>query len=143
MRMGYIVWPFLWFAFLAAAIAYGSYLFLGNIVHTRESGALGSVMIRDELQPGVHNLFGMVSVPTPCDELIVHTEALSTSTFMLSFRTWREPAIKDCPKEETPRSFHAVVFGPAAGIEFVASLNGAGLPIVVLPYASKSGSSRP
>ena len=127
-----MIWRVLWFALVATAISYASYLVVGSIVEARAAGSSGPVMIRDVLGQNAHHLSGMVMVPSPCDELTTRTESISSTTYMLVFATWREPSV-NCTADETPRSFHAIVFGPAADIGFAATLDGAGIPIVVMP----------
>ena len=121
-----------WFFVVASAVAYATYLVAGSIVNAQASDAYRPVVIRDELGPGVHHLSGMVMVPTLCHELTLRTEEVSATAYALLFRTWREPSM-DCASEEVPRYFRAVLFAPAAGVEFIATLDGAGLPIVVMP----------
>jgi len=126
----------LWFVVLAAVLSYGSYLLVGSVVNAQASDAYGPVVVRDQLGPGSHDLSGMVMVPTPCDELIANTAALSSTTYMLIFKTWREPSVSDCPQDETPRPFNETLFAPAAGVEFAATLDGTGLPVVVEPFVA-------
>lgn len=125
----------LWFAVVAVTLSYAVYLVVGSVLNARGSGAYESVVIRDELGPGSHNLSGMVMVPTPCHQLSMRTEALSTSTYMLLFRTWREPSVY-CAATEVPRYFRAVLFAPSTGVEFGATLDDRGLPIIVVPTIS-------
>ncbi len=125
----------LWFAVVAVALSSTVYLVVGSALNARDSGVYESVVIRDELGPGVHRLSGMVVVPTPCHQLSVRTEALSISTYMLLFRTWREPSVY-CAATEVPRYFRAVLFAPSTGVEFGATLDDKGLPIVVVPTIS-------
>ena len=127
-----MLWRLAWFGVAASAVSFSGFLVAGNIAHDRAAGISQPVMIRDVFGRGVHHLSGMIMVPTPCDELFVHTQAVSSTTFMLFFNTWHEPSI-DCAQNETPRPFHETFFAPAAGITFVATLDGAGLPIAVLP----------
>ncbi|MSU73696.1 hypothetical protein EXS56_00990 [Candidatus Kaiserbacteria bacterium] len=130
--MGSILSRMLWFFVVASLLSYATYLVVGNIAHAQASGENLPTLIRDELGKGVHHLSGMVMVPTPCDQLSVRTEAVSNHTFVLVFRTWREPSV-NCPAEETPRYFRALLFAPSTGVEFAATLDGAGFPVVVLP----------
>ncbi|OGG53216.1 hypothetical protein A2851_02805 [Candidatus Kaiserbacteria bacterium RIFCSPHIGHO2_01_FULL_53_29] len=130
--MGEIIQRIVWFAIVASACAYATFLVAGSIVNAQASGAYEPILIRDELAPGAHHLSGMIMVPTPCDELTVRTETLSISTYVLVFNTWHEPTVT-CAQDETPRYFRAVLFAPAAGVQFSATLDGVGLPIVVLP----------
>ena len=127
-----MLWRMMWFFFVAAVISYAAYLVAGSIVTAQESGAYEPILIRDELAPGRHYLSGMVMVASPCDQLALRTETLSSSTYMLLFKTWHEPSVP-CSEHQTPRTFHATLFAPAAGVEFGATLDGAGLPIVVIP----------
>ena len=121
-----------WFAIIASAVAYATFLAAGSIVTAEASGAYLPVMIRDDVGPGSHRLSGMIMVPSPCDELLVRTESLGTTTRALIFSTWRDPSLT-CIHGETPRSFHATVFAPSADAKFVATLDGAGFPIMVIP----------
>ncbi len=121
-----------WFTIVAIALSYSSYLLAGGVINARASGLYEPILIRDVLGQGSHNLSGAVMVPTPCDQISVRTLALSTTAYMLNFETWREPSV-DCGNAETPRVFHAILFAPSVGIEFGATLDGVGLPIVVLP----------
>ena len=122
----------LWFLVVASFVAYAVYLVAGNIVNAQASGEGIPVIVRDELGRGVHHLSGMVMVPSPCDQLSVRVEPSSDTTFVLLFRTWREPSV-DCAADETPRYFRAILFAPSTGVGFTATLDGIGFPIVVLP----------
>ncbi len=122
----------LWFTIVASAIAYVTYLIAGNIVNAQAADLYRPVIIRDELGQGVHHLSGMVMVPSPCDELSVRTEEITQSSYMLVFRTWREPSM-ECADEEMPRYFRAQLFAPSVGITLTASLDGKSFPIEVLP----------
>jgi hypothetical protein len=130
-----MMWRIAWFTVAAIALSYASFLFVGSILHAREAGLNEPVVVRDVLDRGAHYLSGMVSVPSPCDQLSVKTVELSKTTYMLDFNTWREPSVP-CPDKETPRTFHTILFAPPVGVEFGATLDGVGLPIVVLPSMS-------
>ncbi len=121
-----------WFLLLVTLLSYATYLVAGNFVHAQASGRNEPVLIRDELGVGVHHLSGMITVPSSCDQLSVRTQEISDNTFVLIFRTWREPSV-DCVHDETPRYFRAVLFAPSTGVEFTATLDGAGFPIQVMP----------
>ena len=122
----------LWFIVVACVVAYCTYLVAGSIVNAQASSEYQPILVRDELGAGVHHLSGMIMVPTPCHELILRTEKLSETAHVLSFRTWEEPSRK-CERQEVPRHFRTVLFAPSAGVEFIATLAGVGLPITVLP----------
>ena len=131
-RMGAIFSRMLWFFVVASLLAYATYLLAGKIVHAEASGENLPVIVRDELGQGVHHLSGMIMVPTPCDQLSVRVEPRSNTTFVLVFRTWREPSV-DCNDDETPRYFRAILFAPSTGVGFSATLDSIGFPVVVLP----------
>lgn len=130
--MGAVFSRILWFFVVASLLSYATFLVAGNIASAQASGKNLPIIIRDELGVGVHHLSGMLMVPTPCDQLSVRTEAVSDTVFALVFRTWHEPSAQ-CAGEETPRYFRAVLFAPSTGIQFIATLDGAGFPITVTP----------
>jgi hypothetical protein len=120
-----------WFIVVAIVVAYLFHLIGGGIVTAQASGAYDPTLIRDEVKPNEHHLSGMIMVPDSCDELSVDTEALSSVDYALVFKTWHEPSVP-CAHEPTPRAFHAVVFAPAAGVNFTATLDGASLSIATV-----------
>jgi hypothetical protein len=122
----------IWFIIVAGAVAYASFLVAGSLVSAQAAGAASPIMVRDELGPGSHQLSGMIMVPSSCDELSVRAETVSSSTYSLLFQTWQDPAV-NCSSDEVPRAFHAVLFAPAAGVDFTATLDGKDIPILVLP----------
>ena len=138
--MRYILTRLLWFAVVASLIAFGSLYMIENFILSREGGG-NKVLVRDVIKPGEHNLSGMIMVPSMCDWLAVQTSQIEAKTYMLSFKTWREP-YRDCENESVPRSFKATVFGPATGINFLASLDGRPLPISVVPSVYKKPISK-
>lgn len=123
---------FLWFTIVSSALAYVVLVIWGQIAFARASGANEPVVIRDELGPGSHHLFGMVTVPRTCDELHVEVQQVSASLYELAFSTWQEPSVT-CDNEATPRVFNEALFAPAVGIDFIASEDGTPFPITVVP----------
>jgi len=122
-----------WFVVGAIIVAYLIFIVLSSIVNAQASGINAPIPVRDELQANEHNLSGMVMVQSPCDELSVKTpEQISPDVYQLTFTTWREPSVT-CPNDATPRAFQTVLFAPAAGIYFVATLDNVALPIAVIP----------
>jgi len=121
-----------WFAIVSIIIAYVVYIVASSVVNAQAAGLNEPVLVRDELRPGEHELSGMVMVPSPCDELAVQTRQISTTQYSLDFTTWREPSIA-CSDDRTPRDFQTSLFAPAAGVYFVATLDGQALPIGVVP----------
>ncbi|MBV9158978.1 MAG: hypothetical protein JO019_00050 [Candidatus Kaiserbacteria bacterium] len=129
--MGDIVRRLVWFFFVSGVLAYSVFLIGGGFINAQAVSASRIVSVRDELQPGVHHLSGMVMVHSTCAQLSVSDTELSSSTIQLNFTTWMEPSVP-CVEEDTPRAFRSVVFAPAAGVQFLGSLDGDPLTIVVV-----------
>ncbi len=130
--MGEILRRLTWFLILGIAVSYGTYLFLGNAIQVDASGSATPIVIRDQLERGIHHLSGMVQVSSLCKELSVHPVQVDTNTYMLDFSTWEEPSVP-CPKEDTPRSFRSTVFAPSVGVSFIARIDEVPLRIAVYP----------
>lgn len=126
-----------WFFIVASAVAYAIFLVAGNAIYTQALGQSRVVLVRDHLKAGEHHLSGMVMVPYTCEQLSVRTEGVDVHTIHLHFNTWKEPNV-DCSREDTPRAFRAVVFAPAVGVSFTATLNGEPLQLAVTPSTSVS-----
>lgn len=128
----------LWFFIVCCAIAYAFFLLIGSTINTRAIDESRTVVARDALSQGAHNLSGMVMVRSTCDELTVRTKQLSFDTYLLQFTTWNQPSIASCAKEDTPRSFRALVFAPSVGVRFTATLDDEPLRITVIPSIEHS-----
>lgn len=124
-----------WFTAVAIVVAYVASALLGGIVNAKASGQNDPVFIRDKLHANEHDLSGMIMVPTPCDELSVQTESISQTDFALLFKTWHEPSVT-CNSDATPRAFEAVLFAPATGVTFTATLNNKDIPVAVVPIST-------
>ena len=134
-----VVRRLVWFTLVACVAAYSVYFFVGSAIEAQAADS-GPVAIRDVLSSNTHNLFGMVPVPSTCRELSVRTEARSETAFAIIFTTWQDPSVV-CTVDTVPRAFHAVLFAPAVGVSFVATLDGAPLPIAVIPVAPIASST--
>lgn len=121
-----------WFFVVASAVAYSIFLVAGSFITASAVDATHIVQARDELAPGEHHLSGIVMVPTTCTELSVRTEKISDTVYNLAFSTWQEPSV-ECKIDDTPRSFRAILFAPAAGIQIVGTLDGSPLTVVAIP----------
>lgn len=121
-----------WFMIVVCTVTFVVLIFAGRLVFARAAGESDPTLIRDELGPGSHHLSGMVEVPSSCDELQERVEVLSRTTYEIIFTTWQEPSVP-CSETEVPRAFRDALFAPATGVEFTATLDGAPLPILVLP----------
>jgi len=125
-----------WFFVVSTAVAYAVFLVVGSAIQAQSAELLRSITVRDEIRANQHNLSGMVMVDSNCVEVSVRTEQLSDIEFELALQTWDAPSVT-CNKEVVPRAFRAVVFAPATGVYFVASLDGLPLPITIVPIAIK------
>ena len=126
-----------WIIILICLVVYAVYIYAGGWVSKDEAPT--PIIVLDNIHPNMHNLSGMVTVQSPCDELSVRAEAMSTSSFMLLFSTWREPSVT-CDIEPYPRYFQTQFFAPAAGINIYATLDGKPLPIDVITGTSNDTS---
>jgi hypothetical protein len=91
------------------------------------------VWVRDEIEPNAHHLAGMITVKSSCTELSAKTEELSPVLYKLKFSTWEHPNV-ECTRDSVQKEFHEIIFAPAVGIRFIATLDDEPLPIVVVPY---------
>lgn len=136
--MAEILRRLLWFFICSCAIAYALFLLAGSTIRASAIDQSRVVQVRDSLAPGVHNLAGMVMVRSTCSELSVRTEQLSDTLFELQFTTWNEASLATCVQEDTPRSFRALIFAPAVGVDFSATLDGEPLVLSVIPSVEHS-----
>lgn len=121
-----------WFFIVASALAYAVFLVAGNAIYTQALGDSRIVLIRDYIKVGEHHMSGMVMVPSTCRQLSVRAEDVSQGVVHLRFSTWEEPNVA-CDQEDTPRAFRALVFAPAVGVQFIATLDDNPLQIAVTP----------
>ncbi len=112
----------LWFGIVAAAFSYAGLLVTGRFVSAQAAQAYEPTLVRDDVSAGAHHLSGMLMVPSDCDQLSVRVEQIADTAYALRFTTWREPSVA-CGDEEVPRAFRTLVFAPAAGVEFTATLD--------------------
>lgn len=126
-----------WFLIVSSVIAYAVFLVVGSVIANEASASTRVVVARDVLSPGAHHLSGMVMVPSTCSTLSVRTESVDRFTHRLVFTSWEDPAASECLVEEVPRSFRAVLFAPATGVQILGSLDGMPLTMVVIPVIDK------
>ncbi len=124
-----------WFFCAACLGSYAIFLLAGSTIHAHAVDQSRIVEVRDVLKPHMHALSGMVMVPKTCDQLTITTEEISPTTHKLVFTTWQLPSVP-CKVEDVPRAFRAVVLAPAAGIEFIATLDE--MPLTVVVYQEKA-----
>jgi hypothetical protein len=132
-----VVFRIIWFAIVACALAYMSLIFFGYAFATKASENTHLVIVQDDLQKGSHHLSGMVMVPSTCAELTLATNKISDHAYELAFETWNVPSVA-CQKEEVPRAFRTTLFAPPVGVDFIASLDGKPLTILVAPVVEQN-----
>jgi hypothetical protein len=115
--------------------AYATFLVTDHVFNSHTASSTPMV-VRDILQKGQHHLYGMVYVPSSCDEVALRVKAIGTTTYELAFTTWREPEAI-CVEGGAERTFDTVVFAPSIGTEFVASLDTTPFPIAVYPESGE------
>jgi len=125
-----------WFFVIACAVSYGVFLVAGSAIRAQAIDETRIVLIRDSLKPGVHYLSGIIMAPSTCAQISERSVQISTTTYQLVFTSWEEPSVT-CVREDTPRSFRVVVFAPAAGIQFIGSLDGEPLQLAVIPVIER------
>lgn len=125
----------LWFFFISSTIAYSVFLVAGSALLREAEADVLTVVVRDALSAGTHQLSGMVMVPSTCAQLIARTKQLDTHAYELVFETWMEPSI-ECMEESVPRRFDLILFAPATGVTIVASLDSEPLPLVIIPVTN-------
>lgn len=124
-------WQTLWMATATVVIAYPTMLFIGGLSPTHEYER--AVIALNEIDGTTHTLTGTLVVPSECHGLearVVETEA-ATSTYHILFTTWQEP-YRDCPRASALKRFRVVLFAPAEGTNFTASLDGTALQLHVV-----------
>jgi hypothetical protein len=126
-----------WFFIVSSAVAYVVFLVVGATIHARAIDASRIVTARDVLKANEHRLSGMVMVQSTCAQLSVRAEQMSPTVYHLEFSTWEAPSV-ECEIVDVPRAFQTVVFAPATGVDFVATLDGEELPLVVIPTIDNS-----
>lgn len=131
-QMGDAFRRLIWFFFVAAAVSYAFFLVAGSVITKQSLEDSRAVLARDSIKVNVHYLSGMVMVPSTCAELSVRSHQLTVDSYELQFSTWEEPSLSKCTREDTPRSFRAIVFAPSAGVYFQASLDGTPIPFGVI-----------
>lgn len=124
----------LWFFIIACVVAYACLVVIGNALADEVDAVSRTVLARDTLTPGAHHLAGMIMVDKTCTQVSLKARQTDTHSYLLEFTTWDDPAASECVHEEVPRPFRTIVFAPATGVTMTATIDGAPLLLVVLPF---------
>lgn len=131
--MGEVVRRMFSFAIAACAVAYVVYFVAGTSIYAQADGKNKPVWVRDQISPSAHHISGLVTVKNSCTELTGNVEQLSPLLYKLTFTTWEHPNT-ECTDYPVQKQFYEVVFAPAVGVHFIATLDGVSLPLIVVPY---------
>ncbi len=118
----------------AMLVSYVIFMLIGATLYARADEQSRAVWIRDEITPNTHRIAGLIPVPSSCSELTEKTERLSPVVFKLKFTTWENPTIGKCSGDVSQRQFYDIVFAPAIGVHFIATIDDVPIPIIVVPY---------
>lgn len=121
------------FTLSACAVAYIVYVLAGASMYAQAEERARTVWVRDEISPNAHHMAGMITVQSSCTELMEKTEQLSPYLYKLVFTTWEHPNV-ECTDHPVQKEFYEIIFAPAVGVSFIATIDGQPLPIVVIPY---------
>jgi hypothetical protein len=121
------------YALVSSLCAYLLLMIIGATLYARADDEVKPVWVRDEISPNTHRIAGLVTVPSSCTELTEKTEQLSPLLYKLAFTTWEHPNT-ECTDYPVQKQFYEIVFAPAVGVTFIATLDGKPLPLIVVPY---------
>jgi len=134
--MGEVLRNTAWFLFFSSITAYGAFLLLDGVVNAQTKQEARTIVVRDFLDRNVHNLSGMVVVPSVCHELIAYTKQLDPENYLLAFETWEDPS-RTCAQNPVSRAFHLTLFAPPAGIAFQGMFNDRPIPLEVIKTSKR------
>lgn len=117
----------------AVVLAYLLLTIVGATIYASVDEKVPTVWVRDEIGPNAHHLAGLITVKSSCTELYEKTVQLSPVLYVLTFTTWEHPNT-ECTKDPVQKEFYEIIFAPAVGMHFIATLDGVSLPIIVVPY---------
>mgnify|MGYP001596961820 CR=1 FL=1 len=131
--MGEVLRRMFTFAVAASVVAYLVYMIAGASIYAQVEAKEKTVWVRDQISPSAHHLSGLVTVKSSCTELSEKIEQLSLLLYKLKFTTWEHPNT-ECTDYPVQKQFYEIVFAPAVGVHFIATIDGASLPLIVVPY---------
>ncbi len=121
------------YALVSTLLAYLIFMVIGATIYAQADEKVKTVWVRDEISPNTHHIAGLVTVASSCTELTEKTEQLSPVLYKLTFTTWEHPNT-ECLKEPVQKEFYEIVFAPAVGVHFIATIDDQPLPLIVVPY---------
>lgn len=132
-HMGEVVRRMFTFSIAACAVAYVVYFLAGASIYAQAEAKQKTVWVRDQISPSAHHISGLVTVKNSCTELTEKAEQLSPLLYRLTFTTWEHPNT-ECTDYPVQKQFYDIIFAPAVGVHFIATLDGRSLPLIVVPY---------
>lgn len=123
------------FTFAASLVAGGILIIVGKLVFAHAAGEYEPSVIQESVRVtnGIvtHHLTGMVEVHNTCNVLLQHIKQVDSTLFKIVFSTWRESSV-ECRNEKTPRHFRDSVTTATRDVVFIATLDGAPIPITII-----------
>ena len=113
-------WRLLWLIAAVTLITYATFLFFGSIL--RDEPLRAPILVTDRVGDGTHHLTGTIPVSSSCHQVSVQVRETESFRYHIDFVTWYEPFRTDCAKDSA-HTFYALVFAPALGVEFSASID--------------------
>lgn len=120
----------LMFSIFATLTAVAAELYFGSIIFASAENELQEIVLRDVYREEMHELSGMVIVPTDCYDISIRTRDVTARVTAIIFETWEQPSVV-CEKVPTPRAVRASVFGDKE-LQFRALLDGEWVPLRVV-----------
>ena len=99
------------FMVFAGLTAFSAHLFFGSAIFAAAEKDVFQIILRDTYREEMHELSGMVLVPSDCHDVSVRTKDFDASMIFIIFETWEQP-YRECEKAETPRAVRIIAFAP-------------------------------
>jgi hypothetical protein len=119
------------FAVFASLAAFATHLFFGSVIFAAAEEETQKIVLRDVYSDEMHQLSGMVVVPSECHDLSVRVKDFDANVIFLLFETWEQPYLQTCEKAQTPRAVHVSVFAPDT-VLFRGMLDNEPIPLTIV-----------
>ena len=116
-------WRMMVITFASVLVASASFLLFKTILIPEPDPKEDPIVVTDTVGKGTHNLTGILPVPSNCHSLSVSVREVGLFQYQLTFLTRPEPSRTDCVDETAYQTFYALVFAPALGAHFTATLD--------------------
>lgn len=101
-----------WFFIAASLVAFAAQTFFGNALAAATEEDVHTVRAQHTyVREGVHEISGMLLVPSACHDLTVRAKDFDPQTTVLVFETWEQP-YRTCAQDPVAKSFTVQVLAP-------------------------------